>query len=394
MVWLDNALVIHEGEFELAQPVASSEYIHEFAGSNWVITEGCLQNACVVLGIEDTERRTMVRMLLAVIFLPMLLVFILTMSAIYLAVTSTLKPLSRLATLVSSTSPDKLGHIEEGSQSDELKPLVDALNKLIKRMRIQLQDERQFLDTCTHELRTPITALVANIQCLEALEHSDEKQSAKLDGPRFSQIRQSALRTVRVANQFLAFGRNSNSEAMDIDERSFDLCEYVRQISADYMVEYPQLHVQLLGETHLPVRADTYAVELLVRNVIENSIKYGADAADRQIFVDITVSYTGSLVHVVFEDSGSGVAPVHHQRILERFVRLPSCNLQGAGLGLSIVQAIARRYAGSVQIACSENLGGLKVSVDLNIGKLEMPGESTLAESSSPDWKPDRIDIY
>jgi len=218
-------------------------------------------------------------------------------------------------------------------------------------MRLQLQTERLFLDTCTHELRTPITALVANIQSINNIDAPAKS--------RLSQIKQSALRTVRVANQFLVYARNRNAEATATEETTFDLCELIRQVSSDHMHEHPQLHCRMQGEPGLTITADNFAIELAMRNIIENSIKYGACPDTNRVDLLITVGLEAETATVSFEDAGVGVEPKYLNKLLERFYRLPSQDTPGAGLGLTIVQETAKRYGGLVSIERSELLSGL-----------------------------------
>jgi len=299
MVWKENRLVVHQGGLSLEKPDARSNYIHKVDGHNWVVAQDCH-----------------------------------AMLAIFAAITTTLKPIDNLAKTVSGSTPERLGPLSERNQSQELLPLVKALNRLIENMRLQLQKERQFLDTCSHEIRTPVTALVAHIQ---SIDFADEKLQSK-----FVKIQQSALRTVRVTNQFLMLGRNQNSMAMESEETRFDLCEIVRRTSADHMQECSQLHCQMYGKSSLYITADMFAVELALRNIIENSIKYGANSFDSKVEVLISVEENDGKAIIVIEDSGDGVSAEKCHRLLERFYRAHVHQETGAGLGLSIVQATAQ----------------------------------------------------
>jgi len=379
MVWQNDTLLIQEGDFLLPQPSSKKSYVHKVAGHNWIISEDCTASTCVVLGIQDTQRKMLVRMLVVLIFIPLLIIFILTMLAIYIAVSTTLNPLNQLADTVSKTSPDKLGYLPEDGQSKELRPLISALNQLIENMRLQLNKERQFLDTCAHELRTPITALVAHIQSIESVSKTSNKQ--------YHQIQQSALRTVRVANQFLGFARNRNSTAKAAQGTSFDLCELVRQIIADQMHEHTHFRCQMYGVKRVPVIADMFALELAIRNIIENSIKYGVRDGTEKITMRITVCLDRTTTTIVFEDSGPGVKPAFRTKILERFYRLPTQKTPGAGLGLTIVQETAQRYAGTVLIDQSKILGGLQVSMSMDTG---VRHQNTLARNWQ-DCKPGTV---
>ncbi len=360
--WHNDQLVMQQGRFTLDRPTQTRNYIEYMHGKNWVISTVCEGQYWVLVGFSDLERRYVVRRLVAFIFLPLLLVLSLAMIAMNFAIRSGLQPLSNLAQTVSDTSVEKMLPLSEKEQARELLPLVKALNQLMHNMQSQLLKERQFLDTCTHELRTPVAGLVAQIQ---ALKTSRETQLAT--------ISIAAKRTVRVANQFLSLAKNTNAEALSDEAEIFDLCELTRQLTADILSSKNDVECQMKGLNSLLVKADPMAMEMVCRNLIENSLCYGISAQNNKTQILICIEQDENRTIISVEDAGQGVEEQFRHKILERFYRVPGDNstvkhtmaVEGAGLGLNIVTEVANRYHGQVEVGESERLGGLKVTVSL-----------------------------
>ncbi len=359
--WRGEDIVLQQSSFTLPRPTSASTAdttTIDVGGFQWVVTTLCRQTSCVLVGFKDIERRYVVRRLVAAIFLPLLLIFSFAMVAMYYAVRSGLNPLSQLTQRVSAASPEKLTPIPETNSTDELFPLVKALNQLIHNIKEQLTKERQFLDTCTHELRTPITALVAQIQTVDFIDNKTHEQ--------LKNIRVTATRTIRVANQFLTLAKNKNAEALENQEESFDLCELIRQVSSDLLIQHSECECHMQGLDKLEVNADALALEMVCRNLIDNSLQHGAKQQKRLTIVITCEKDSEGRVILSIEDSGPGIAKEYHQKILQRFYRIPGTVAHGAGLGLNIVHEVAKRYKGHIELDRSEQLKGLKVTVSLN----------------------------
>ncbi len=357
--WRNDTIVLQQGPFNLPRPENLNDNgetttitVDDF---QWVVTKYCQEHSCVIIGFKDTERRYAVRRLVAAIFLPLLVVFSFAMIAMYYAVRSGLYPLNQLTQRVSAVSPDKLSPVPEENSTKELFPLIKALNQLIANIQEQLIKERQFLDTCTHELRTPVTALVAQIQTVDFVDSKVKKQ--------LENIRITASRTIRVANQFLTLAKNKNSEALEHQEETFDLCELIRQISSDLLVHHENCECTMKGLNKLEVTADALALEMVFRNLIDNALRHGI-TKQRTLKIIITCKKDkNDSVTICVEDSGPGIAIEYHQKILQRFYRIPGTSTDGAGLGLNIVNEVAKRYQGHTALSHSEQLHGLKVMV-------------------------------
>ena len=364
--WREDQLLLQQGDMLFERPSADSEYIEKIGEDNWLFSTRCEGVSCILVGVKDTQRKCAVGNLVLFIYLPLLAIFLLAMLAMYVAVRSGLQPLADIAKQIAATPIDNLTVLPQSTHNKELSPLVGALNQLILNMKAQLVKERTFLDTCTHELRTPITAMVAQIQ---ALEHTDVALKQRLH-----KIHLSALRTVRVAYQFLSLARNSNAQALGHDYREFDFCELIRETTINTLHNYHNIDYQILGEKKLLIYADPLSIEVMCRNLIESVVKYAvaSDTNVEQNTAEVLLSIHKNNDDLIFtiEDSGPGVDAAHRSHLLERFYRVPGQQASGAGLGLSIVKEVAGLYQGGVVLDKSQTLGGFKVIVKLSFAAL------------------------
>jgi len=113
--------------------------------------------------------------------------------------------------------------------------------------------------------------------------------------------------------------------------------------------------------TPLEVQGDAEALRNMLRNLIDNAVKY--TPAPGQI--DIDLQQDGQAIVLAVEDSGPGIAEADRARVFDRFYRAPEAATQasGSGLGLSIVRAIAQRHGATLGLERSSRLGGLRVVV-------------------------------
>jgi len=116
----------------------------------------------------------------------------------------------------------------------------------------------------------------------------------------------------------------------------------------------------LLESDAAPVPGRPEALRMLVRNLLDNAVKYTPPGGQ----VDLQIQRTAdNAVELVVEDSGPGIAPEHRERVMQRFVRETADSAPGSGLGLAIVQAIAQAHGATVVLDASPRLQGLRVTV-------------------------------
>ena len=118
------------------------------------------------------------------------------------------------------------------------------------------------------------------------------------------------------------------------------------------------------------------AVAMLVRNLLENAMKY----TPPQGCIHVGLANTnGSGACLTVEDSGPGIGPEERGRVFDRFYRIIGSNVEGSGLGLSIVREVAQRHGARIALGASKTLGGLLVQVQFaSPNRPVLPGESRI----------------
>ncbi len=291
------------------------------------------------------------------ILIPMLLALPVLGGLIWYGVGRATRPLREIAADVEQRRLDRLNPIAEQDVPLEAQPLVNALNALFRRLQQSFENERRFTADAAHELRTPLAALKTQAQV--ALQASDDE------------VRQAALRQViagvdratHMVQQLLTLARLDPRGAAPA-RRTVDLRDVVRGVLAELASEAlaKDIELGLEAPAACPVRGEAGMLAILVRNLVDNGIKY-TPAAGR---VEVGVTIRDGRAVLTVADSGPGVAAESRQRIFERFYRnldaSRSTQSPGTGLGLSIVKRIAELHDAKIRLDDSP-LGGLRVEV-------------------------------
>jgi len=356
--WRADKLVVQQGELAIEKPSTTDTHIQSFNDEKWILSSSCVGANCVVVAIRDQERKHMVRRIVGAIFLGILVITAIALLALYYAVISSLKPLDALTSELSENDVARLRTLVGHDNVRELQPLVRALNQLTEKMRSQLEKERRFLDTCAHELRTPIAGLVAQIQSHATRSIPCQEQHA---------ILVAAERTMRIANQFLSLARSENTSSLASQNATFDLPELVRQLSIDTMIQHKHASCQLAGLSMLSIVADPMAIEVVIRNLLDNACRHAGATATQDVLISVTITQRATITTLVVEDNGDGVSEAELHKLSRRFFRASQSGTinkqaRGAGLGLSITKEVVKTYGGELHFKLSQPSGGLCVT--------------------------------
>lgn len=292
--------------------------------------------------------------------LPIALVAPLLMLAIWWVISSSLAPIERTRQQVASRAADDLSALPEDDLPEEVLPLVHELNALFGRVSTAFDLQKQFVADAAHELRSPLTALKLQAQALrrpldDATGDVDARAAA------VARLNDGIDRAIRLVEQLLSLARQE-APAEAAAATGLDLHELARQAITDALPLANARHIDLglLQEQPLPVRGVAEPVLTLLRNLLDNAIKYTPEGGQ----VDVSLqAQAGGAALLVVEDSGPGIAPQERERVFDRFVRSAGAAASGSGLGLAIVKAIATRMGATVTLSQSARLGGLRVEV-------------------------------
>jgi two-component system, OmpR family, sensor histidine kinase QseC len=325
-------------------------------GNEWRVfgTRDDEHDVQVFVGEQIESRDEMVWAVLRNVLVP--LVFALPLLAVLLwwAVRQGLAPLRQLSRVLGHRQPQALEPVVLDNMPTEMKPLVDALNALFERITGMLAFERRFTADAAHELRTPIAAIRAQAQvALGAGTDGAQRQhalQATLDG---------CDRATRLVSQLLTLARLEARQ--DAATTPFDLSALARSVAADLaptaLARGQSLELEAPAQCTLT--GDDVLIAVLVRNLIDNALRYSPDGAR----VCVQVGAEGRQPVLRVEDSGPGMTEREMARLGERFFRVLGHQQPGSGLGWSIVKRIADVFNAQIQVGRAPLLGGLAVSV-------------------------------
>ncbi len=324
-------------------------------GTDWRVfaAHGAERDVQVYVGEQLKSRASILWAVLRSTLWPMAVALPLLALVGWWAIHRGLLPLRRLGGVLAARQAQSLQPVVLEDSPSELNPMVEALNGLLARIGTLVEAERRFTADAAHELRTPIAAIRAQAQV--ALAEADTARrrhalQAALDG---------CDRATRLVEQLLTLSRLEAHAAPPT--RTVDLATVARRVAADVApraVGKGQT-LELDATEACPLAADETLLAVLVRNLVDNAVRY----SPRDARVSVSVQRHGDRVTLRVEDSGPGLAPEVQQRLGQRFFRPPGQAETGSGLGWSIVRRIAEVQRLEVETGPSAALGGLAVQV-------------------------------
>jgi signal transduction histidine kinase len=226
---------------------------------------------------------------------------------------------------------DPASRLPEANTPDEIGDLTGVLNRMLSALEEARAGERRFLADASHELRTPVTSLLGNVEY--AARHG-------ADAEVLAELRHDAGRLAALVDSLLAL------------ERAGELVAPTQAVALDALVRViadgrdgDRVHLGRVDA--VTVRGDEDALGRALANLIENGLVHGPAGGA----VTVTLTRSGDRVLLAVCDEGPGPDPAEHERLFERFWRGDGASERpGAGLGLSIVAAIAARHGGRVAV--------------------------------------------
>ena len=268
-----------------------------------------------------------------------------------------LRPVRRLAEAVRARSGDDLQPLSPQGLPADLRPLVEAINRQLERSAGLLAQRRQFVDDASHQLRTPLTTLRAQLDYLRR-----EPDPARRDEA-LQALSLELDHATRATGQLLALARaDAGAQAAE----PLDLGALAREVALALLPLARERGIDLgadLPEDPGPaarvaaVCGDRLLLREALMNLTHNALVHGREGGC--VTVEAGEDAGGALAWIGVRDDGPGLDPAVQARLGERFVR--GRGSRGSGLGLSIAAAVARRHRGRLETGPGEGGAGLSV---------------------------------
>lgn len=262
---------------------------------------------------------------------------------------------TRIANLIATKRARELLQRELASQSEDIAALADMLTLRTRALEHAVQARDQFLSVASHELKTPLTALLGNAQLLyRRIMRSNTL--AERDLRALLVVIEQAERLSKMVNTLLDITRLQIG-AFGIEQAPLDLGALLQRLINDLSLGLNQ-HILNYNFPAAPlmVMGDALQLEQVFHNLLNNAIKYSPYGGQ----IMVAVEPQQDQVCVMVCDEGIGIPADALPRLFERFYRAPNVSSQhisGMGIGLFIVKEIVELHGGTVQVESKEGQG-------------------------------------
>lgn len=270
-----------------------------------------------------------------------------------------LDTLKKVANEVRHRAPSYLEPVDASQVPKEIAPLVHELNSLFQRLKAAFDREKRFTADAAHELRTPLAALNTHTQVALRAKTDEERRQALL------KVLAGVNRGTHVVQQLLTLSRMVPEAGIN-EAKEMDMAKEAAEIAAQLAPEAiaKNIDIELIAPSKAIMMGNATAIGILIRNLVDNAIRYSPEGSE--VKIQITKSKTNIVLEVI--DNGPGIPEELRDRVFERFYRVVGNKTTGSGLGLGIVQQIAKLHEAKIELKTPSNGKGLNFSVTFPLG--------------------------
>lgn len=237
------------------------------------------------------------------------------------------------------------------SGSDEIARLGTTIDNMLEKLEKSFLKEKQFTSDASHELRTPVTVILAESEYM--LEHGENIEEARES---MEVINRQAKKISALINQLLFFSRADRGE-MEIKLEKVDIVQTLKDLKSDNTIEANKRNITIEYENNLENKE--YSVDKImfiraIQNILQNAINYGKENG----FIKISSFEERDYLAISIEDNGIGIEQENLEKIWNRFYQVEESRTGSSmGLGLSMVKLIIEKHHGYVDIKSELGVG-------------------------------------
>ena len=320
----------------------------------WLPLPGANSPSGAVVQVAETlaKRSRLATEIIKGVILPQFVILPLAVMLVWFALARGIQPLAELQTRIRRRNSSDLSPIAERDVPEEVAPLVSAINDLLLRLSQSIAVQRHFLADAAHQLKTPLAGLRMQAELAEREIDSGQRDPMAMKHS-LRQIALSSQRAAHMVNQLLAMAR-AEDRGQVLQKEPIDLASLTMQAVRDFVPRAMERHIDLGYEgpdQPGPARLHGHQVLVreLVRNLVDNALLYTPSGGT--VTARVLPDPFGQVLVLQVEDTGPGIPAVERELVFRAFYRMLGTNVDGSGLGLTIVQEIAQQHAAEVTIA-------------------------------------------
>ena len=317
--------------------------------------------------IQETKEAFLLRSVIATT-----IIILLSSVCTYFLTKKALTPLQKLTSEVSQIQAQNLStQLEVPNSKDEIAQLTSSFNEMLTRLDNAFSTQKQFSANAAHELRTPLAVLQTNLEVFEKKQEPEMVEYRQL----FTMIKEQTARLSQLVGTLLDMTNLKSVPRTDhvsleelVDEVFCDLDPVAEKAGISIHFDdsssqdlYTDVHTpdaSALNNNILNITGSYVLLYRAVYNLVENAIKYHRPNGS----VTVSVKEKNGQAMILVKDTGIGISPENQKKIFDPFFRVDKSRsraMGGAGLGLALVDSIAREHGGSVKVLESNEKGSI-----------------------------------
>ena len=300
--------------------------------------------------IQETKEAFLLRSVIATT-----IIILLSSVCTYFLTKKALTPLQKLTSEVSQIQAQNLStQLAVPNSKDEIAQLTRSFNEMLTRLDNAFSTQKQFSANAAHELRTPLAVLQTNLEVFEKKQEPEIVEYRQL----FAMIKEQTARLSQLVGTLLDMTNLKSVPRTDqvtleelVDEVFCDLDPVAEK--AGISIHFNDSASQ---DSHTDVTGSYVLLYRAVYNLVENAIKYNRPHGS----VSVSVKQEKGQAMVLVTDTGIGISPENQKKIFDPFFRVDKSRsraMGGAGLGLALVDSIAKEHGGTVNVLESSETG-------------------------------------
>ena len=314
-------------------------------------------NDSVTVTIAETltKRNTLAGDILLAMVAPQIALAAIASLLSWLGVSRGLKPLTDLARQIESRDQNNLSPVPQTGLPREARVLAARINDLLARLGSAIRAQKRFVADAAHQLRTPLAAVTLQVERAQrAPDESTQREALRA-------LHRSVERAGRMTQQLLSLARTEPEAIHTVELESLDLVSLARSVGEEWIPQALKRDIDfglIVPPSPLVIRGDERLLGELLSNLIDNALRYCSPAGRVSVIVEESPRPT-----LAVQDDGPGIPEDERVKIFERFYRVEGSTGDGCGLGLSIVEEIARRHGSTVEVSSGADGRGSRFSV-------------------------------
>ncbi|WP_293670940.1 ATP-binding protein [uncultured Parabacteroides sp.] len=331
--------ILHEKEIEFyVDKYQGIGMLYSFGGKNYIVTAAAYDG----YGYDNLFELRNTLLVLFVIGLSLLFV------SGYILARASLKPIRdivREAETITAHHIDR--RLPVKNEKDELGELSTTFNALLERLEASFNSQKMFVSNVSHEMRTPLAALIAELDLALQKERTGEQyrkamQNALQDAGRMNKLIDGLLNLAKADYQ----KEQIKMQEIRLDELLLDVREFILRAHPDYHIELLFEQEDADDDNLITVQGNLYLLNIAFSNLIENNCKY---SADKSSFIQI--SFWDKWTIVRLSDDGIGMSETDKQNLFTLFYRGDQENkVAGHGIGMALAQKIIHLHQGNIAV--------------------------------------------